>query len=62
MNGKVSQENMLLRKYIKPAKRKEVQNAEKAEVNQGKGKLVAKGKELMAPHFQVVMLNLSNVQ
>jgi len=54
----------LLRKYIKPAKRKET-NEPVPEVNPAQKKraeMLAKGKEMLHSPYQVVFTNLSNVQ
>ena len=58
ISGRLNEGSFLIRKYIKPAKRKEVD-----EVSEDQSKKIAsKARELIHPNYQVIFLNLYNLQ
>lgn len=64
IDGALSEKDIFIRKYIKPAKRRETA-PEPIELNPAQKKraeLLAKGKELMHSPYQVIFTNLSNLQ
>jgi len=62
ISGGLEPGNILIRKYIKPAKRKTDETAVNENVAGRNKNLIAKGRELIQPQYQVVFLDLNNLQ
>lgn len=61
ISGRINEHSLLIRKYIKPAKRKESQEVQNEAVKKNRA-AAAKTQELLHPHYQVVLLSLNNLQ
>ena len=62
ISGALDPSNILIRKYVKPAKRKIEEEPAPETSQKKKANIVAKGRELLHPQYQIVFLNLSNMQ
>jgi hypothetical protein len=64
ISGALNEKDILIRKYIKPGKRKETvaEPVEMTPAQKKRAELLAKGREMMHSPYQVVFTNLSNLQ